>query len=104
MSTKKKYGTDQLLEVFKRPSFGELLEARRVGEGLTQREMARILKITPSSLCDLEKGRRLPTLNRAARIAQLLGLNELVYMEAALQDQLDQVKPNCEVTIREKVG
>lgn len=104
MTTKKKYGTELLKDMFGRPSFGELLEARRLGENLSQKEMAKILEITPSSLCDLEKGRRLPSLARAAKIAKKLELNEVVYIEAVIQDQLDKINSNLEVSLKEKVS
>lgn len=88
MNTKLKYGTRELEKELGGLSFGKLLESYRKGEGLSQKEFAKILEISASSLCDLEKGRKIPSASRAASIAETLGVSEGLWIEVALQDQL----------------
>ncbi|NWH03521.1 helix-turn-helix domain-containing protein [Desulfobacter latus] len=49
-------------------TFGKALKAHREGEALSQSAFAKALGISPQSLCDLEKGRRTPSVKRAAKI------------------------------------
>ena len=90
MNTKIKYGTKELEKEIGGLTFGKLLEAFRKGEELTQKEFAEMLGISQSSLCDLEKGRKIPSPSRAINIAQILGLSEHLWVEVALQDQLNE--------------
>lgn len=91
MTTKKKIISVRDLEnKFGRLTFGRILESFRQSEVITQKDFAYKLGITPSSLCDLEKGRRIPSLARARKIAQALDLNEIVVLQTVLQDQLDR--------------
>lgn len=91
MTTKKKIISVRDLEnKFGRLTFGRILESCRQSEDITQKDFAYKLAITPSSLCDLEKGRRIPSLGRARKIAQALDLNEVVVLQTVLQDQLDR--------------
>lgn len=57
MSTK--YGLKELEAEFGEVTFGRLLRSHRMGEELSQVEMAKLLKISKQSLNDLESGRTL---------------------------------------------
>jgi DNA-binding XRE family transcriptional regulator len=67
-------------------SFGGFLRSARTMKNLTQVEMAAFLKISKSSLCDIEKGRQQVSLELASKIAKKCGLSEVVAVEAALKD------------------
>jgi len=41
--------------------------------GRTRKEFAKILGITPASLCDFERGPRIPSIKRAAGITRSIG-------------------------------
>ena len=69
-------------------TFGSLLKAWREGEDLTQTAFAKKVGLSVQNLNDLEKGRRIPTPSRAARIAKKLGLPEIGVIELALRDSL----------------
>ncbi len=99
MITKKKYGTAQLEKEIKGLSFGKLLEAHRKAEEISQKDFSDILGISQSSLCDLEKGRKIPSIKRALEIAQILGLSENVWIEVALQDHLNECGINLKVSV-----
>ena len=93
----KKYGTEELEKDFGPLSFGNALESFRSGEDMTQKEFAKFLGITPQSLCDLEKCRRIPSPGRAAKIAKKLGEPEAFWVQLTLQDTLR--KEELELTV-----
>jgi len=100
MSIKKaKYGVKELERDVGVLTFSRLLLSHRKGEEMTQKEMADLLGISKQSLCDLEKGRRIPTPERAAMIADLLGMFPQSFIEVALQDQLRSVSLNYIVSL-----
>ena len=58
-------------------SFGEFIASKREEKKITLREMARLLKITPPYLSDIEKDRRnSPDKDRLDEIAAILFLSE----------------------------
>ena len=73
---KVKYGVKDLEKELGVLAFGQLLESHRLCDEISQKEFANFLEISPSSLCDLEKGRRLPSIARATSIARKLGVSE----------------------------
>jgi transcriptional regulator with XRE-family HTH domain len=79
----------ELQKVYGRVNFGKLLESHRISSEMTQKEFAKLLGISPSSLCDLEKRRKVPSAGRAAKIAKKLKISVKLFIEVALQDQLE---------------
>ena len=61
--------------------------------------MAKHLKISKQSLNDLENGRTIPTISRAAEVAKKIGLMEATLLELAIQDQIHREKLNLVVKI-----
>ena len=76
--------------VGKRIALGMLIEAIRQGEDATQAELAARLGITKSHLCDIEKGRKLVSPERASRFAAILGYSPDQFVRLALQDAVDR--------------
>jgi antitoxin HigA-1 len=70
-------------------TLGLAIESLRKGETLSQEACAKRLKISKSHLCDVEKGRKLVSPERAAKWARLLGYPESVLVQLALQAELD---------------
>ena len=99
MSTKIRYGTKELEKEIGGLSFGKLLEAHRKSEEVSQKDFAVTLGISQSSLCDLEKGRKVPSPSRALSIAQALGVSENLWIQVALQDQLDEQGIDFKVSV-----
>ena len=60
MTTKGQYGTSEMARDFGGLTFGNALSSYRIGEEKSQREFAGFLGISPQSLCDIEKERRIP--------------------------------------------
>ena len=86
--TTKKYGAKELEKDYGALTFGEALESYRLGEQLPQKDFAQRLGISQSSLCDLEKGRRIPSAGRATAIAKKLKEPEAFWVQLAIQDSL----------------
>jgi DNA-binding XRE family transcriptional regulator len=80
-------------------SFGGFLRAARASKDLSQTEMAKMLGIAKSTLCDIEKGRHLVSPELAAKIAKKCKLSVIVAVEAAIQDQLRKAKLGFKVNL-----
>ena len=97
--TTKKYGTKELERDFGPLNFGEALSSYRLGEELTQIQFAKMLGISSQSLCDIEKGRRIPSPSRAAKIARKIKEPEKFWISIALQDFLRKENLNYKVKV-----
>jgi DNA-binding XRE family transcriptional regulator len=69
-------------------SFALFMRAARTSLDLNQADMARKLQIARGTLCDIEKGRQLVSVQFAMRVAKKAGLSVPLAVEACLQDQL----------------
>jgi DNA-binding XRE family transcriptional regulator len=101
MSTKK-IGVAEIEKEFGRLTFGRLLKSHRVGEELSQVDMAKKLGLSKQSLNDLENGRKIPSIRRAAQIAKKIGLLEDLVIQLALQDQADKEHINVRIEVTSK--
>jgi transcriptional regulator with XRE-family HTH domain len=70
-------------------TLGRAIESVRKSEELSQDDCARKLGISKSHMCDVEKGRKTVSLERAAKWARILGYPESVLVRLALQGELD---------------
>lgn len=70
-------------------TLGRALASVRKSEGLSQDECARKLGVSKSHLCDVEKGRKTVSPERAAKWARVLGYPESVLVRLAIQGTLD---------------
>jgi len=86
MTTKSYF--EKLEKLYGPLTFGGLLKAWRDAEDISQTAFARKVGLSVQNLNDLEKGRRIPTPTRAARIAKKLGLPEMGMIQLALRDSL----------------
>lgn len=71
-----------------RSQLGEQLVTWRIKEGLGQEALAKRLGISKSHLCDIEKGRKFLSAERAAKFAKTLGIAPEHMIKWALQDSL----------------
>lgn len=90
MTTKKKYGLGDFEKDFGTLTFADMLESHRTCDEISQKDLAQKLGISQSSLCDLEKGRKIPSPKRAAQIAITLGYPPELWVLTALQDQVNE--------------
>lgn len=70
-------------------TLGRLLQSIRLGEELSLDTFASHLGVSRANLCDIEKGRRGVSAERAAEWATKLGYHREQFVELALQAQLD---------------
>ena len=80
-------------------AFGDHLAAIRKGDELTQEAFAKQLSISRQHLCDIEKGRRTVSPERAARWARQLGYPETLFVRLALQGLVEQAGLKMKVRI-----
>lgn len=104
MNTKKHYTVKDLEKEFGPLTFGNTLESYRLGEEMNQKEFARKLGITPQSLCDLEKGRRIPSIERAAKIAKKLKEPVETWVTLTLSDMMREAHLDLKVEVKKKAS
>lgn len=100
MSTKKSNAIRFLEGVRGSPmTFGELIESVRSTDEVSQVVLAKKLGVSRAHLCDIEKGRRIVSPERAAKFAKVLGYPEEIFVSIALQEQLDRAKLKLKITV-----
>ena len=80
-------------------TLGDMLWSIRMCDEFSQTEFADMLGVSRSHICDVEKGRKVVSPERAANWAKILGYPGTVFVELALQERLDKagVKMNVKV-------
>ncbi len=81
-------------------TLGMALESLRRGEEMSQSEFAHKLGLTTQKLCDIEKGRRHVSPERAAQFARKLGHPIEVFVRLALQDQVNDGGLKLKVSVQ----
>lgn len=101
MTTKKTTYSEELRKKYGRISFARFLVSWRECEEMTQAQFAKKLGMSSSNLCDLEQGRRIPSPDRARKIAKKLGLPEMGLVAKALEDILYREGMKYSVALKE---
>ena len=83
-------------------TLGRAIESVRKSEGLSQDACAEKLGVSKSHLCDVEKGRKTVSPERAAKWARILGYPESVLVRLAIQGELDAAGLKYKVEIKAK--
>ncbi len=96
--TTKSY-TEKLEKKYGILTFGNMIVAWRKSEEMTQTAFAKKIGLSVQNLNDLEKGRRIPSATRAAKIAKKLGLPVMGLIQLALRDSLIKEGFNFEVKL-----
>ena len=101
MTTKKRSETMKFLEktAGRALTLGGLLESIRIGEEMSQNAFARQLGVSPSHLCDIEKGRKVISPERAARFAKVLGRSREQFVRLSLQGLVDEAGLKMKVNV-----
>ncbi|MFH1223211.1 MAG: helix-turn-helix transcriptional regulator [Pseudomonadota bacterium] len=71
-------------------TFARLMESMRLCEEMSQSAFAKLLGISKSHLCDIEKGRKSVSPKRAAYFARKLGYSEQQFVKLAMDAMLEQ--------------
>ncbi len=104
MTTKKKKSeTMKFLEeaAGRSLTLGGLLESVRIGEEMSQAAFAKKLGLSPSHLCDIEKGRKVVSPERAARFAKILGRSREQFVRLSLQELVDEAGLKMRVNVED---
>lgn len=103
MTTKEtKYKATHVLKKILGPvSFGQMIQAHRLSLELSQVEMAKILSISKQDLCNIEKERKLVSVDRAIGFARKLKMPIKIFAKYVLQDQLNRAGIKGVVSIME---
>ena len=100
MGTKKSETMKFLEETAGRPlTLGGLLESIRLSEEMSQIAFAKKLKVSASHLCDIEKGRKVVSPERAARFAKILGRSSEQFVRLSLQGLVDDAGLKMKVSV-----
>ena len=101
MSIKKESSTMKYLEAIagKKLTLANLLKAIRKSDEINQVKFARKLGISKSHLCDIEKGRKTVSPERAARFAEILGYSPDQFVRLSLQSMLDEAGLKMKVEV-----
>ncbi len=108
MATKKKRKRSEgvtaipLLEKMFGPlTFADVIHSTRLCEEKSATEFAKILGISKSHLCDIEKGRKAVSIERAVAFAKALKHCTVLFVELAIQDQINKAGLDYRVNIEE---
>ncbi len=80
-------------------TLGGLLESIRLSEDMSQAEFSKKLRISASHLCDIEKGRKVVSPERAARFAKILGRSQQQFVRLALQELVNEAGLKMKVDV-----
>jgi len=81
-------------------TLARLLQSIRQGEGSTLAEFAKKLGISRQHLCDIEKGRKVVSPERAARFARVLGYSKEQFVALSLQALIDDADLHMKVEVK----
>lgn len=92
MTTKKKSTARQTLEKYTsgKLTIGRIISSTRLAHEVSQVDFAKKLGISISHLCDIEKGRKVVSAERAVKFAKILGLSQKQFIRVVLQDELNR--------------
>lgn len=101
MSTKKKSSAIKELDKIRKASlvFKDLLHSVRTTEEISQVELAKKAGTSKAKICDFEKGRRIPTLELAAKLAKALGHSEALFVAKIIEEQLQEANLKLKVKV-----
>ncbi len=101
MSIRKKSNAIREIEKIRKGqmAFKDLLYAVRTTEEISQVRLAKKAGTSKAKICDFEKGRRIPNLELAARLARSLGHSETVFVTKLIEDQLKDAKLKLKIKV-----
>ncbi|SMF47656.1 helix-turn-helix transcriptional regulator [Pseudobacteriovorax antillogorgiicola] len=69
-------------------TFADLFRSIREGEEWTQEEYGKLLGLSRQKVCDIEKGRRLPSPEKAVEYAKILGYHPESFAKLIIEEQI----------------
>jgi len=101
MTIRKKSNVIKEIErIRKKPlEFKDLLHSIRTTEEMSQVELAELSGTTKAKICDIEKGRRVPSLGLGAKLAKVLGHSEALFVSKLIEGQINDAKLNLKIKV-----
>ncbi len=99
-NNKKGYGRIDLEKRLGKMTMASFFRSWRESEEISQRDFAKKLKLSPAKVCNIEKGKKRVSPERAANIAKILGYSQIVLVRIALEEQLYAVGLKYEIELR----
>ncbi len=85
---KRRFGVRSLEKRLGKLSIGEFLRTWRDSEALTLKEFGKQIGISPSNLCDIEKGRKGVSPEKAHQIAQAIDVPPALLIRLSIEESL----------------
>ena len=106
MSTKKKkdFGLQDLEARHGPLTIARFLRSWRMSEELSQAEFAKKIGMSAANLCDIEKGRKGVSIDKACEIAEAIGYSSTVLVKLVLQEQIDSAGLKYDVELKKHVA
>jgi len=106
MNTKKKkaYRVKDMEEKYGALTIARFLRSWRMSEELSQAEFAKKIGISGANLCDIEKGRKGVSIEKACDIAHVIGYSPTVLVKLVLQEQVSSAGLRYDVNLKKKVA
>lgn len=84
----KRYGAADLEKRLGKLTVGEFLHSWRTTEELTLKDFGKLVGLSVANLCDIEKGRKGVSLEKAEQIAKALGVPPALLVRLAIEESL----------------
>lgn len=81
-------------------TFGQMISSIRLADEISQIRLARKMQISRAHLCDIEKGRRTISIERATEFAKALGYSINQFVAVALEDQVREAGLNVKIYLK----
>ncbi len=84
----KKYGSKDLEKRLGKATIGEFIRTWRISEGMTLKGFGKKIGISVANLCDIEKGRKGVSPEKAHEIGLAIGVRPALLVKMAVEEQL----------------
>ena len=81
-------------------TFGQMISSISIADEISQVELARKMKISRAHLCDIERGRRTISIERATEFAKILGYSINQFVAVALEEQAREAGLNVKIYLK----
>ena len=85
-------------------TIARFLRSWRMSEDLTQAQFAKKIGMSAANLCDIERGRKGVSIDKACDIAEAIGYSPTVLVKLVLQEQIDSAGLKYEVELKKHVA
>jgi transcriptional regulator with XRE-family HTH domain len=97
---RKSYGLKDLEKQLGRLTVGEFLHTWRTTEELTLKEFGKRVGLSVANLCDIEKGRKCVSPEKAEQIAKTIGVPPALLIRLSIEEALQAAGLNYRVDVK----